>query len=237
MINLLRDFKYSLEEDESLPIDELRDYYLVLSKNILHNNFIITEVIYEDQSILMMVIKKILVCSHPIRTKHLDTLAWDIIINTPKEIINYKNKEGNTAAHFTCQMESFSVGLLDLMKQNGMNFSLQNKKGETPLMLVANSSSLDDLKFIQGYTNDSMINVKDNINGFTALHRAVKSKNLRNIFFLLEQGSNILIKDNQGLTVLDWLEIPQFYNKCSSVFINELKKMLYNFSDNTKSKL
>ena len=42
--------------------------------------------------------------------------------------------------------------LLDFMKEKGADFSMINKKGETPLILIANSDSLDDLKFIHNYT-------------------------------------------------------------------------------------
>lgn len=90
------------------------------------------------------------------------------------------------------------------MKEKGADFSMINKKGETPLILIANSDSLDDLKFIHNYTKKELINHKD-INGNTALHKAVKAKKINNIFYLLEHGSNTLIKDNNNNLPIDLL--------------------------------
>lgn len=231
MKNLLKEFKWLLEESDEFPTDELRDYYLVPAKALLASNPIITSLTYDDQTALMMIIKKIVKNNHHIRTIHLNSLAWDIIDQTSKDILNFQDREGNTAAHFTCQMECFSVGLLDLMKQSGVNFSMSNKKGETPLMLVADSDSLDDLKFIHAYTSPKMINAKDNITGGTALHRAVRSKKLNNIFFLLENGASVFEKDSSGLTVMDYIVHKDFIKRGNPNFANELKKMIKVFAE------
>ena len=47
-------------------------------------------------------------------------------------------------------------------------------------MLVAASDSLDDLKFIHNYTKKDLFNHRD-INGYTALHKAVKARKINNI--------------------------------------------------------
>lgn len=231
MKNLLKEFKDLVEENADFPLDELRDYYLVPAKQLLVNNSQITEQIVEEQTALMIVIKQILKTNEHIRLIHLNALAWDIILSMPKLLLNYQDKDGNTAAHLTCYMESFSVGLLDLMKQSGANFSLINKKGETPLMLVSGSDCLDDLKFIYAYTSKVMIDAKDFINGSTALHRAIKSKKINNIFFLLESGASVFVKDNMGYTVIDYINNKNFFKKGSQHFIEELKKMLKVFAE------
>jgi ankyrin repeat protein len=231
MKNLLKEFKGLLEESDDFPTDELRDYYLVPAKALLASNPTITNYTYDDQTALMMIIKRIIKNNHHIRTIHLNILAWELIAQTPKEMLNYQDREGNSAAHLTCQMECFSVGLLDLMRQTGVNFSLQNKKGETPLMLVADSDSLDDLKFIHAYTSQPAINFKDSLTGATALHRAVKSKKMNNIFFLLENGASVFEKDNMGMTVLDYISNKDFIKRGNPHFVIELKKMMKVFAE------
>jgi len=204
MKQLLRDFKKLIEESNEFPKDELRDYYLVPAKEILKKSPEIVNYTIDENSALMMVVKQIIKGGHPIRINHLNGLAEDLIEITPKEIINYQDKEKNSIIHITCEIESFSVGLLDFMKEKGADFSMINKKGETPLILIANSDSLDDLKFIHNYTKKELINHKD-INGNTALHKAVKAKNINNVFYLLEHGSSSLIRDNNNNLPIDLL--------------------------------
>lgn len=231
MKNLLREFKHLLEESTELPMDELRNYYLVPAKNLLNSNPEIAQMITDDQTALMMVIKKILKSNHPLRTTHLNILAWDVIDLCSKETLNYQDKDGNTAAHYTCAMECFSVGVLDLMKQSGVNFNLQNKKGETPLMLLANSDSLDDLKFIHAYTSTNMINANDFITGATALHKAVKHKKINNVLFLLENGASVYVPDNKGCTVLDYIEKKEDHKKEATGSYGEICKILKVFAE------
>jgi ankyrin repeat protein len=229
MKNLIKEFKELLEEQEEIPKDELRDHYLVPCKALLASNPQIVNMIYEDQSLLMMVVKKIVKHnSHPIRTNSLEMLSWDIIEQTKSELINYQDKEGNSVIHLTCMMESFSVGILDLMQSKGASFSLINKKGETPLMLVADSNSLDDLKFIHAYTEKKLINIKDN-NGFTALMRAVKGKKINNIFFLLENGADIFVQDSNGRSIVDWLNAKEHHKKANQKFWTEVEILLSSF--------
>lgn len=194
MKQLLKDFKKLIEESNEFPKDELRDYYLVPAKEILKKAPEIVNYTIDENSALMMVVKQIVKGGHPIRINHLNGLAEDLIELTSKEIINYPDKDKNSIIHITCEIESFSVGLLDFMKE----------KGETPLILIANSDSLDDLKFIHNYTKKELINHKD-INGNTALHKAVKAKKINNIFYLLEHGSSTLIKDNNNNLPIDLL--------------------------------
>lgn len=222
----IKEFKIFLEEKEEVPKDELRDYYLVPSKAIVFSNPEILNTIYEDQTLLMMVVKKIVKeNSHPIRTSNLEMLAWEMIEKMNIEHLNYQDREGNSIIHLTCQMESFSVGILDLMRSCGANFSLINKKGETPLMLVSTSSSLDDLKFIHAYTEKNLINYKDQ-SGMTALMKAVRSKKINNIFFLLENGADIFVQDNTGVSVVDWLNSREFHKKSNPKFWAEIDILL-----------
>lgn len=227
MKQLLRDFKKLIEETEDFPKDELRDYYLVPAKDLLKKSPEIANIVVEEQSALMMVIKQIIKGGHLIRINHLNALAEDLIEMTSKEIINYPDREKNSIIHITCEIESFSVGLLDFMKEKGADFSMINKKGETPLMLVSVSDSLDDLKFIHNYTKKELFNHKD-INGCTALHKAVKARKINNVYYLLEHGASVLIKDNN-----DNLPIDLLINKDGKKnhLSEEIKKLLLAFTE------
>ena len=233
MKKLIKEFKELLEEQEEIPQDELRDYYLVPCNALISSNPPIINVIYEDQSLLMMVVKKIIKHnSHPIRTNSLEMLLWKMIEKTKPSLINYQDKEGNSVIHLTCMMESFSVGILDLMQSKEASFSLINKKGETPLMLVSDSNSLDDLKFIHAYTDKKLINIKDN-HGFTALMRAVKGKKINNIFFLLQNGADIFVQDSNGKSIVDWLNAKETHKKANQKFWIEVEIILSSFIKKT----
>jgi len=227
MKKIIKEFKNLLEEKEQVPQDELRDYYLVPIKEIVASNEGIANSIFEDQTPLMMVVKKIVEPNnHSIRVNNLEMLTWNLVETMTPEFLNYQDKDGNNVIHLTCLMDCFSVGILDLMQSCGASFSLVNKKGETPLMMVAASNSLDDLKFIHAYTEKKMINVKDN-NGVTALMRAVKSKKINNIFFLLENGADIFVLDNAGLSVVDWLNSKEFQKKSNPKFWADIDNLLH----------
>lgn len=227
---LLKDFKKLIEETEDFPKDELRDYYLVPAKELIKNSPEIASIVFEEQSALMMVVKQIIKGGHPIRINHLNAIAEDLIEITPKEILNYPDKEKNSVIHITCGMECFSVGLLDFMKEKGANFSMINKKGETPLMLISTTDSLDDLKFIHNYTKKDLYNYKD-INGLTALHKAVKSKKINNVYYLLEHGSSVLIKDNNGYLPIDFVNKENNKDNKKNHMLEEIQKILLAFKE------
>jgi ankyrin repeat protein len=228
MKNVLKEFKNLIEENDDYPKDELRDYYLMPAKELLSKNPQIANEILDEKSALMMVVEQIVLGGHHIRISHLNNLAWDLIDLTPKTILNYQNKEKNSVIHLTCDMECFSVGLLDFMKEKGANFSLINANGETPLILVSACDSLDDIKFIHGYTNKNLINYQEKIHGYTALHKAVKYKKINNIFFLLESGASVYIKDNNGMIPIDYLTQKEGTKKTH--LIEEIKGILSAFA-------
>lgn len=226
MKQLLKDFKKLIEDNNDFPKDELRDYYLLPANNLLNKSPEIATITIDEHSALMLVVKQIIKGGHKIRVNHLYSLAEKLVEITPKHIINHQDKNKNSVIHICCLLEGFSVGLLDFMKEQGADFSLINKKGETPLILVSDSESLDDLKFIHNYTKKELYNYKD-INGCTALHRAVKSKKINNVYYLLEHGSSVLIRNNERQLPIDMLNKE---NKKNHI-IEDIKKLLLAFHD------
>lgn len=235
-MNLLEDFQSLLKESNQFPKDELRDYYLMPAKALLQSNESVANLIWNDKTALWMVVEQLIrPNNHSIREIHLNNIAMDIIEKTNKNLLNFQNKNGDSVIHLTTKRECFSVGVLDFMKDCGANFSLINKNGETPLINVAISESLDDLKFIHAYTQPRLLNHRDFITGSTALIKAVLERKINNIFFLLETGANIFVKNNVGMNVLDLVKSAKFKNNSDKKFYSELREILDLFSVKQKT--
>lgn len=234
-MNELKNFGDLLKESNVFPKNELRDYYLVPQKTLFCSNHQIAEEVFDDQTAIMMLTEELLKPKiNPIREINLSTLLMDVIEKTPIKLLNYQNKDGNNVIHLTTKIENFSVSILDYFKECGTSFSLLNKNKETALMLISHSNSLDDLKFIHAYTDINLINQQDK-NGETALFRAVKSKNLNNVFFLLDIGSNVLIKNKDNESVIDIYKKESFKKKCDEITYKELGEILKLFSIKQKT--
>lgn len=236
MNKLLEEFKFLLQEGDSFPKDELKDYYLSPAKALLEANPDICKEVFEDETALMMVVKEIVKPgNHSIREVHLNMLALDIIEYSPKLVLNYQDQEGSSVIHLTCQMECFSVGLLDYMKDRGANFSLINQRGETPLLLIADSESLDDVKFIHAYTSPALLDHRDLITGSTALMKATRARKINNVYFLLENGASVFVEDNLGMTALDLARAKSFQRKGKKDFSEELEELLQLFTEKQRA--
>ena len=226
----LEEFKNLLEESNAFPKDELRDYYLSHANAIFKENPKIANEVLDNQTPLMWVVQQITEKgNHPIRAIYLNKLAWDLIENSHKETLNQQDNHGNTVIHYTCDMESFSVGLLDLMKEMGANFSLPNHEGITPLMKVAQQDSLDDLKFIHAYTTEKMIDSVDKLFHETALFKAVKTQKANNVFFLLQAGANVFQKNKQLQSAREWAVLEN--TQCPSEVLEEIISLLNVFEE------
>lgn len=238
MSNLLRDFKHSLLETNKYPKDELTEYYLVSATTMLSSNPEFCKDIYEDKTALMMVFEQLVKSNvHAIRYIHLNMLAMDIIAATPKEILNYQDSHGNSAIHISTQQECFSVGLWDFMKDSGANFSLVNKNGETPLILVSKTESLDDVKCMHAYSTARTLDHRDLISGSTALMHAVYNRRISNIFYLLECGASLFIRNDAGKSVLDIIEEPKYKAESERQYYNELMHIVKLFKQKQTAEL
>lgn len=239
---MLKEFKYSLDELNIFPKDELRDYYLFEAHNLLKSNSLLFNIIDKDNTALTLVLKYILKKGlNSIRLTHLNLLALEIIEKSNTDILNYQDKEGNSAVHLACKAENFSVGLLDSLYDFGASFNLINKKGETPLILVAGNESLDDLKFIHSYSDIDKIDYHENVYGNTPLIKAVLNKKINNIYYLLESGANVFEVNNMGKTAKDIIKEYIFHEKSKSInhqnsINHDILTMLTMFEDLQKNK-
>ncbi len=227
----LKKFQAFLKEENTFPQDEMRDYYLSPARKILEEHPGIANEIFDDKSAIMAVVEQqIKPHNHSIRQIYLDLLAMDLSMITPREILNYQNIDGDSVVHWTTKMMCYSVSILDMFKETGANFSLINKNGETPLIKIADTNSLDDLKFIHGYTSPRLLDHRDLITGSTALLHAIKSRKIGNIFFLLEQGASLYVRDNQGQTILEFIQNEEYKMKSERRYYKELEKFVNFFN-------
>lgn len=226
MNHLLKEFQDLLIESNDIPKDELRDYYLVPARTFINSHPLIFNFSYYDKTPLMMIVEQIIKNNnHPIRDNHMHLLAMEVIDKTPVELINYQNKYGDSIIHLTTEIESFSVGLLDFMKEKGASFSLFNKKLETPLIKVAGTNSLDDLKFILAYTDKSLIDHQDYL-GQSAIFYSVLKRKINNIYFLLENNVNLFLKNNKNQTIFDIIHDEKYQKFSDKKYYQELTFIL-----------
>ncbi len=230
-MSYLKKFLAYLKEENTFPKDELRDHYLKPAKEIFEEHPEIANEIFDDKTAIMGVIEQqINANNHSVRQIHLDTLAMELSMVTPREILNYQNINGDSAIHLTTKVMCYPVSNLDMFKENGANFSLINKKGETPLIKIANTPSLDDLKFIHGYTLPRLLDHRDLVTGSTALLHAVKARKIANVFFLLEQGASLFVRNNDGKTILEYIQDEEYKMKSERQYYKELEKFINFFS-------
>ncbi len=233
MINNLKKFQSFIKEQNSILLNEQRDYYLEPARQLLQEYPEISAEIFDDKSAIMAVVEQqIKSTNHSIRQIYLDLLAMELAMITPKEVINYQNVNGDCVIHITTQMMCYPSSNLDMFRENGANFSLINKFGETPLIKIAEGFSLDDLKFIHGYTSPKVLNHRDLINGDSALMKAVKARKLLNINFLLEQGASLNIRNNNGLTIEEYIYSEDYKIKSERAFYKELINIIKKYKEN-----
>lgn len=226
-MNKLKEFISLLKEHQTFPKNELRDYYLQPAFEILNQFPYIVEQIIDDKSAMMAIVEQQVKRNiHSIRQIHLDKIAMEVAMLTPPHILNHQNANGDSVIHLTTEMYCYSVSVLDVLKEMGADFSLINKNGETPLIKISSTDSLDDLKFIHGYTKNRLLNHRDIVTGSTALMTSVKSRKIANIFFLLDSGSSIFIKDNQGRNVIDLIKEEDYKKHSDPIFYKEVCKFV-----------
>lgn len=238
MSNILKEFQESLIESNQFPKDELTEYYLVSAKALVNSNPSLCNEIYQDKTALSMVFEQLVKPNcHSIRHIHLNLLAMDILECTNKDILNYQNKNGDSAIHISTKLECFSVGLWDFMQDLGASFSLINKNGETPLILVSKSTSLDDVKCLHAYSTPRTLDHRDLLTGSTALMHAIYNQRINNVFYLLESGSSLYIRNDAGKNVLDIISEESYKQECDEVFYKELLSIVDLFNRKQSAEL
>ena len=91
--------------------------------------------------------------------------------------------------------------IVDLLLQNSANLDeIENRYGMTALMLAAKWGNADICKFL--IDNGANMNLKA-FNHSTALVMALETRNEKTAMVLIQEGADLTIKNNQGLSALD----------------------------------
>lgn len=192
-------FKKLLEEKQDFVKDELRDNYLHGAMTVISKYPELYKTVVDNETILHLVLKQLKPRNiHKVRMAKLKSLLLDILENSPVEIINQRNSEGDTAIHIMLKNEQFSVGVMDMLHERGADFNIRNNDGDMPIHIVAKSENLDDLKFITGYMSKEKIDEKNSETGDTALIIATRQQKINNVYFLLEQNTNVFETNFKG---------------------------------------
>lgn len=194
-------FKQLLEEKQDFVKDELRDNYLQGAMTVLSKHLGLYKTVVDNETILHLVLKQLKFRNiHKVRMSKLKFLLLDILENSPTEIIDQKNNDGDTAIHILLKNEQFSVGMMDMLNERGANFSIPNNEGDMPIHIVAKSENLDDLKFITAYLHKDKekINDKNAVTGDTALLIATRNQKINNVYFLLENNADVFMTNFYG---------------------------------------
>lgn len=110
-----------------------------------------------------------------------DDKAFIKQINAHPEIVDYKDKEGNTLLHFIPQKDSYDgdsfengtrrFRMLKALVDNGADVNIKNDRGETPLMKAAHWSRLASIRLLLKHNADATM-LDDS--GLSVLHHFAK---------------------------------------------------------------
>jgi len=84
----------------------------------------------------------------------------------------------------------------------------RDENGRSLLHIAASLGRNELINWILKY-KDGMINSKDVESGYSALHRAAFFGHIQTLIFLIKQGSNLALTDNNGLTALDHILVDR----------------------------
>ncbi len=143
-------------------------------------------------------------------------LVQDLIFD-----INVVNKANETTLYVASQ--SGHTQIVQCLVELGASPVIKNYRGMSPLHVAVSAGRLDTVKILLKALDRPFINDKAN-NGSTPLHQAVVNNQAKVLRLLLQEGANIDLSDNKGITPL-LLAI-----KCKSNI--SIIKILLNFRPN-----
>jgi ankyrin repeat protein len=121
----------------------------------------------------------------------------DLLLANDKVDINDGGKSGYTLLHLT--MATSDVTTVRFLLSKGANPNVADQNGATPLHVAAYCADTTEVIKLILEKKEVVINRLDN-DGQTALHYAVRGKRVDNVRYLLENGADRTIRDQNGLT-------------------------------------
>lgn len=131
-----------------------------------------------------------------------ETLFMNSMINMVSDI-DAKNQDGDTALHIAVRYDN--IGCFRILTKNGADCNIQNLDGMTPLNeAVSLSRRFFYIKEMISFGAD--VNISDN-EGWTPLHQAYDKNNSEIIRYLLDNGSDTTLRDEDDNTP-DYYHLP-----------------------------
>jgi ankyrin repeat protein len=112
--------------------------------------------------------------------------------------INATGHGGSTALHNAAPQGREEV--LALLLDKGADANSRDDDGMTPLMWACDNDDLGVVKMLVQHLGDQGLDERDNLSGWTALHRAADAGYNQLVRFLLLAGADPTITDNEGRT-------------------------------------
>ena len=114
--------------------------------------------------------------------------------------------------------------MLEKSMISSVNVRDSNFNGGTALMYQAGYGTIEGMEFLMASKPPALVNLKDS-SGDTALHWAVYSKDPAKLRFLLDNGADKSIRDNQGETALDIVRRINYPKECIEVLKSYTPKL------------
>jgi ankyrin repeat protein len=128
--------------------------------------------------------------------------------------INATGHEGSTALHYAVPHGHEEV--LALLLRKGAHANTRDQYGMTPLMRACDNGYLGMVKMLVQYLGDQGLNERDNLSGWTALHRAADGGHNELTRFLLLAGADPTITDHEGRTPRALAEANHYMSRIRS---------------------
>jgi ankyrin repeat protein len=130
-------------------------------------------------------------------TRKKDFKILDLLLANDKVDINDGGQSGYTVLHWA--VATSDVTTVRFLLSKGANPNVADQNGATPLHVAAYCAGTTDVLGLILINKQVDINGRDK-NGQTALHFAVRGNRVDNVRYLLENGADRTIRDQNGLT-------------------------------------
>ncbi|XP_046451149.1 serine/threonine-protein phosphatase 6 regulatory ankyrin repeat subunit B-like [Daphnia pulex] len=129
---------------------------------------------------------------HKASTVAKTTDILDVILETGKFDINYRDEEGRTALHFALNAKNMTTARYLL--ENGADPTIRDKNEVTPFHLAASHATTTDI--IKLILKGSLVDISSrDDDGMTTLHYAIEASNVITARYLLKKGADPTIRD------------------------------------------
>ena len=129
---------------------------------------------------------------------HLNIVKY--LLSLPQNQLDSQDDNGDTA--FILAIANNHLRVIQFLVQKGVNLTLNDKDGGTPLITAAKFGYLNIVIYLSSLPQVK-IDAQDNL-GVTALGWASFNNHPDVVEQLLKKGADVSIKDNFGKTALDW---------------------------------